>query len=283
MLLVIDAGNTNTSLGVFNGTELVAHWRLTTARSRTVDEYGVHARNLFELANLDFKAINAIAIASVVPPLNYTLKTMAETYFHLTPLFVDHTSDTGLTILYEPASDVGADRIVDAVAAIEKYGAPCIVVDFGTATTFNAINREAQYVGGVITPGIMISSDALFERTAKLPRVDIRRPQKIIGSSTITAMQSGLYHGFVGLVDGVLRKMIEEIGSAPRLAPQQGCPAGDPAVPRVIATGGLASLIATGSEFIELVDDTLTLEGLRLVYERTGSPKSRVQSPKSEN
>ena len=255
MLLVIDAGNTNTSLGVFNGTELVAHWRLTTARSRTVDEYGVHARNLFELANLDFKAINAIAIASVVPPLNYTLKTMAETYFHLTPVFVDHTT-TGLTILYEPASDVGADRIVDAVAAIEKYGPPCIVVDFGTATTFNAINREAQYVGGVITPGIMISSDALFERTAKLPRVDIRRPQKVIGSSTITAMQSGLYHGFVGLVDGVLRKMIEEIGSEPR-------------APRVIATGGLASLIATGSEFIELVDDTLTLEGLRLVYERT--------------
>jgi type III pantothenate kinase len=255
MLLVIDAGNTNTSLGVFNGTELVAHWRLTTARSRTVDEYGVHARNLFELANLDFKTINAIAIASVVPPLNYTLKTMAETYFHLTPLFVDHTTDTGLTILYEPASDVGADRIVDAVAAIEKYGAPCIVVDFGTATTFNAINQEGQYLGGVITPGIMISSDALFERTAKLPRVDIRRPQKTIGSSTITAMQSGLYHGFVGLVDGVLRKMIEEMGRSPR-------------APRTIATGGLASLIATGSEFIELVDDTLTLTGLRLVYER---------------
>ncbi len=269
MLLVIDAGNSNTSLGVFDAEELVAHWRLTTARSRTVDEYGVHARNLFELANLDFKAIDAIAIASVVPPLNYTLKIMAETYFHLTPLFVDHATDTGLTILYEPASDVGADRIVDAVAAIKKYGAPCIVVDFGTATTFNAINREGQYVGGVITPGIMISSDALFERTAKLPRVDIKRPHKVIGSSTIAAMQSGLYHGFVGLVDGVLRKMIEEIGRGPH-------------APRVIATGGLASLIATGSEFIELVDDTLTLEGLRLVYERTSSPKSKVQSPKSE-
>jgi type III pantothenate kinase len=266
MLLVIDAGNTNTSLGVFEGTTLVAHWRLTTARSRTVDEYGVHARNLFELAGLDFKAINAIAIASVVPPLNYTLKTMAETYFHLTPLFVDHTTDTGLQILYQPAADVGADRIVDAVAAIEKYGAPCIVVDFGTATTFNAINRDGQYLGGVITPGIMISSDALFARTAKLPRVDIRRPQKVIGSSTIAAMQSGLYHGFVGLVDGVLRKMIEELGHTPH-------------APRVIATGGLASLIATGSEFIELVDDTLTLTGLRLIYERTVSLKSNVQSP----
>ncbi len=276
MLLVIDAGNSNTSLCVFAGTELVAHWRLTTARSRTVDEYGVHARNLFELAGIDFKAIDAIAIASVVPPLNYTLKTMAETYFHLTPLFVDHTTDTGLTILYEPASDVGADRIVDAVAAVEKYGAPCIVVDFGTATTFNAINAKGEYVGGVITPGIMISSEALFERTAKLPRVDIRRPQKVIGSSTIAAMQSGLYHGFVGLVDGVLRKMIEEVSDS-------GSSSTSPHSPRVIATGGLASLIATGSEFIELVDDTLTLEGLRLVYERTVSPRSKVQSPKSES
>ncbi len=269
MLLVIDAGNTNTSLGVFNQTELVAHWRLTTARSRTVDEYGVHARNLFELAGLDFKTIDAIAISSVVPPLNYTLKTMAETYFHLTPLFVDHTTDTGLKILYEPAADVGADRIVDAVAAIHKYGAPCIVVDFGTATTFNAIDSQGAYVGGVITPGIMISSDALFERTAKLPRVDIRRPQKVIGTSTIGAMQSGLYHGFVGLVDGVLKKMMAELGEGTR----------------VVATGGLASLIATGSEFIEHVDTTLTLEGLRLIHERTNermSPRSKVQGPKSK-
>src|SRR5437867_6977954 len=189
MLLVIDIGNTNTSLGVFDDENLTANWRLTTARERTGDEWGVHTRNLFALAGLDFKSIDAIAIASVVPPLNFTLKQMSETYFHVTPLFIDHTIDTGVPILYDPLSDVGADRIVDAVAAIEKYGAPCIVVDFGTATTFNAINREAQYVGGVITPGIMISSDALFERTAKLPRVDIRRPQKIIGSSTIAAMQ----------------------------------------------------------------------------------------------
>lgn len=267
MLLVIDVGNSNTSLGVYDGAELIAHWRLTTNRARTVDEYGVHARNLFALAGLDFKAINAIAIASVVPPLNYTLKTMSETYFHLTPLFVDHTANTGVRILYEPPSDVGADRIVDAVAAIEKYGAPCIVVDFGTATTFNAVNSSGEYLGGVITPGIMISSDALFERTAKLPRVDIRRPQKVIGASTVAAMQSGLYHGYVGLVDGVLRKMLEELGGSAR----------------VIATGGLAPLIATGSEFIELVDDTLTLEGLRLVYERTASPKSKVQSPTSDN
>lgn len=253
MLLVIDVGNTNTSLGVYEESELIAHWRLATARNRTVDEYGLQARNLFELAGLDFKTITAIAIASVVPPLNYTLKQMAEVYFHLSPLFVGDTTEIGLKVLYEPPSDVGADRLVDAVAAIEKYGAPCIIVDFGTATTFNAINPEGEYLGGVITPGIMISADALFERTAKLPRVDIKRPTTVIGSSTIAAMQSGLYYGYVGLVDGVLRKMLAELGGSPR----------------VIATGGLAPLIATGSELIELVDDTLTLEGLRLVYERS--------------
>ena len=258
MLLVIDIGNTNTSLGMFNGETLAAHWRLTTARARTIDEWGVHARNLFALANLDFRSIAAVAIASVVPPLNFTLKRMAEVYFGLTPLFVDHTLDTGVPILYQPPSDVGADRIVDAVAAIHKYGAPCIVVDFGTATTCDAINFRGEYLGGVITPGITISSDALFERAAKLPRVEIKRPRKVIGSTTVEAMQSGLYYGYVGLVDGILRTMIDELD----------CSA------RVIATGGLAPLIATGSEFIETVDETLTLEGLRLVYERTKAVSS---------
>lgn len=252
MLLVIDVGNTNTSLGVFRDTELVAHWRLTTLRGRTVDEYGVHARNVFALADLDFKTITAITIASVVPPLNYTLKRMAEVYFHLTPLFVEHTLDTGLEILYEPPSDVGADRIADAVAARHKYGAPCIVVDFGTATNFEVIDQSGRYLGGVLVPGINISLEALFERAAKLPRVEIKRPAKAIGNSTVTAMQSGVYYGYVGLVDGILKRMCEELDSKPR----------------IIATGGLASLIATGSELIETVDDTLTLEGLRLIYER---------------
>ena len=252
MLLVVDIGNTNTSLGVFDGANLVANWRLTTARERTGDEWGVHTRNLFALAGLDFKSIDAIAIASVVPPLNFTLKRMAEVYFQATPLFVDHTIETGVPILYQPPSDVGADRIVDAVAAIHKYGAPCIVVDFGTATTFDAINAMGEYLGGVITPGITISSDALFERAAKLPRVEIKRPEKVIGSATVEAMQSGLYHGYIGLVDGILRRMLDELGGSPR----------------VIATGGLAPLIAKGSRYVEIVDETLTLEGLRLVYER---------------
>jgi type III pantothenate kinase len=254
MLLAVDIGNTNTSLGVFEGDTLAVHWRLTTARARTEDEWGVHVRNLFALAGLDFKAMDGIAIASVVPPLNFTLKQMAETYFHLTPLFIDAATDTGLTILYEPVSDVGADRIVDAVAAIHKYGAPCVIVDLGTATTFDSINSNGEYLGGVIAPGITISADALFQRAAKLPRVEIKRPPHVIGSTTVEAMQSGLYHGYVGLVDGILQKMMDELGGAPR----------------VIATGGLAPLIAKGSQFIEKVDETLTLEGLRLVYEKVG-------------
>lgn len=248
MLLVIDAGNTNVKLGVFRGTDLLAQWRLAVDPEKNAEEI----RRLFEQDKLDRKEIEGIAICSVVPALDQPLKRMAKDDFELTPLFVDHTTDTGLKILYDSPSALGADRIVDAAAGVAKYGAPCIVVDCGTATTFNAVNAAHEYLGGVIAPGIMISAEALFSRAAKLPRVEIKRPDKVIATSTTGAMQSGLYYGYAGLVDGVLSQMIAELGSQPR----------------VIATGGLAPLIASGSKFIEEVDRTLTLDGLRLIYER---------------
>jgi type III pantothenate kinase len=250
MLLVIDAGNTNITLGVFAGEHLIAQWRMVTARDKGGDEYAAELRNLVESAKVD---IDAVVIASVVPPLDQPLTRMVQDCFQLTPLFVNHTVDTGLKILYDSPADVGADRIVDAVAAVTKYGAPCIVVDFGTATTFNAVNGAREYLGGVIAPGIMISAEALFLRAAKLPQVEIKKPEKVIGSTTVGAMQSGIYHGYAGLVDGVLEKMFAEMNTKPH----------------VIATGGLAPLIAGASRFIEKVDSTLTLDGLRLVYERT--------------
>lgn len=247
MLLAIDAGNSNVKMAVFDGSELLANWRLTTDTALTSDDYGAEIRQRYAFKNLE-----AIVIASVIPALNPTLTRMAEDYFQLSPLFVDHTTRTGLKILYDSPSDLGADRIVDAVAAVAKYGAPCIVVDFGTATTFNAINANSEFLGGAIAPGLGTCSEALFSRTAKLPRVEFKRPERVIGSSTITAIQSGLYHGYASLVDGMLGRMMLEMGGAPR----------------VIATGGLAHAIAPASEYISAVDDTLTLEGLRLVYER---------------
>ena len=252
MLLVIDIGNTNTSLGIYENENLIAHWRLTTVRERTADEIGVLSRQMFDFGKVDYRKISAVIIASVVPPLNFAFQKMSENYFGRKAIFVDNTLDFGLKIKYNPPSDVGADRIVDAAAAIEKYGAPCIVVDFGTATTFDAINSESEYLGGVIAPGITISSDALFQRAAKLPRVEIRKPEKVIGSTTVGSIQSGLYYGYAGLVDGILRRMIEELGGQTK----------------VVATGGLAPLISPASEFIEIVDETLTLEGLRLIYQK---------------
>ncbi|MEW6729864.1 MAG: type III pantothenate kinase [Acidobacteriota bacterium] len=252
MLFVLDVGNTNTVLGVYQDETLVARWRLTTERERTVDEYGILCRNLFTIAQLDPTAIDAIAISSVVPPLNFTLYKMATTYFNTEPLFVEPSKNAGIKIHYDTPQDVGADRVVNAVAAYHKYGGPCIVVDFGTATTFDAISEQGDYLGGIITPGIAISSEALFLRAARLPRVQIRRPERVVGTSTVASIQSGLYHGYIGLVDGILTKMISELG------PQK----------TIVATGGLAPLIGKGSELISEIDDNLLLEGLRLIYER---------------
>ncbi|MBK7992631.1 MAG: type III pantothenate kinase [Blastocatellia bacterium] len=255
MLLVMDVGNTNTVLGVYAGDEIVARWRLTTERDRTIDEYGILCRNLFTLAKLDFTAIKAIAISSVVPTLNFTLYKMAITYFEIEPLFVEPEKNSGIKIHYDTPQAVGADRVVNAVAAFHKYGGPCIVVDFGTATTFDAISPAGDYLGGVITPGVQISSEALFLRASRLPRVQIRHPEKVVGTSTIMSIQSGLYFGYIGLVDGILTRMIDELG------PQK----------TVIATGGLAPLIGKGSAIIEIIDDDLLLEGLKLIYERNQS------------
>jgi type III pantothenate kinase len=259
MLLVVDIGNTNTSLGIYEDEVLSAHWRLTTVRDRTADEIGIMARQMFDIDNIDYKKISAIIVASVVPTLNFAFQKMSEKYFRHKAVFVDNTLDFGLPIKYEPPSDVGADRIVDAVAAIHRYGSPCIVVDFGTATTFDAINSKGEYLGGVITPGITISSDALFARAAKLPRVEIKRPENVIGKTTVGSIQSGLYYGYAGLVDGILRRMIEELGEKTQ----------------IIATGGLAPLISQASELIETVDDTLTLEGLRLIHQKLSAKSAR--------
>ena len=251
MLLVLDVGNTNTTLGVYDGQTLTHSWRLTSERQRTVDEYGIMCRTLLELAGLDFSAIDAIAISSVVPPLDFTLFKMAQVYFHIEPLFV-RAASAGIPVLYDDPNEVGADRIVNSVAALTKYGAPCIVVDFGTATTFDVISRAGEYLGGIICPGIQISADALFQRAARLRNTEIRRPEKLIGTNPTSSIQSGLYYGNIALVDGLLERMIEELGPDTR----------------VIATGGLAPLISRGSRLIETSDPDITLEGLRIIYDR---------------
>ena len=261
MLLAIDAGNTNITLGLFRAEALVAQWRLGTVRDKSSEDYGVEVENLFTTAGFNLQDVEGAVIASVVPPLNEALARMVEVKFKLTPLFVDHTN-AGIPVLYDDPSELGADRIVDAVAAVAKYGAPCVVVDFGTATTFNAINANAEFIGGAISQGLMTCADALFSRTAKLPRVRFERPEKLIATSTEDAIQSGLYHGYAGLVDGMLKQMLDAMD-------------GDP---RVIATGGLATLIAGASQYIDKVDETLTLDGLRLVHETS---KTKDQRPKT--
>lgn len=265
MLLVLDVGNTNTVLGVFAPAEaaeagtryerLIASWRVVTRKSQTVDEYGVLFRNLFAMEAIEADEVEGIIISSVVPPLDTTLRQVCREYFDLDPLFVEPGIKTGMPVQYENPAEVGADRIVNGVAAFAKYGGPCVVVDFGTATTFDAISRQGEYLGGVIAPGIGIAAEALFERTARLPRVDIRKPARVIGVNTVGSMQSGLYFGYLGLVDGILERLLLELGKGTK----------------VVATGGLARLMAEESEYISEVDDNLTLEGLRLVWERNAT------------
>lgn len=252
MLFVIDVGNTNMVLGVYEGKSLKHHWRISSDRAKTDDEYGMLIRNLFTDKGLEFSNIEGVIISSVVPPLMFPLEKMCQRYFQVKAMVIQPGLKTGLNIKAENPREVGADRIVNAVAAIHEYGTPLIVVDFGTATTFCYIDEKGGYHGGAIAPGINISTEALYSRAAKLPRIELEKPPGVIGRNTVHAMQSGIIYGFVGQVNEIVRRMKEECKR----------------VPKVVATGGIASLIGEESTEIDIVDTWLTLKGLRLIYEK---------------
>jgi type III pantothenate kinase len=252
MLLVIDVGNTNTVLGLYDGDELVHDWRIRTVVDHTVDEYGMLIYNLYKNSRIKPRAVKDIIISCVVPTMLNILEPLCEKYFNVKPLIVGPGIKTGMPILYDNPREVGADRIVNAVAAYDKYGGDIIIVDFGTATTFDYISKKGEYIGGCITPGIMIASEALFSKTAKLPRVELSRPKSVIGKDTISSMQAGILFGYASLVDGLIDRIKAEVNSNPK----------------VIATGGLATVIANETKSIDIVDEMLTLEGLRILYKR---------------
>ncbi len=256
MLLAIDIGNTNVVLGVFTGAHLARSWRLATARERTADELGLMVTDLLDRAQIRPEAIDGVVLASVVPPLTRPMIEMSRAYLGIEPLNLEPGVDTGMPVLYENPAEVGADRIVNGMAAVEKYGrerrVPLIVVDFGTATTFDAITADGEYLGGVICPGIGISADALFQRAARLPRIDVRKPPAVIGRTTVTSMQSGLFFGYVDMVEGLVRRLTAELGG------RAFC----------VATGGLAEIIAPETHVVDVVDRDLTLDGLRLLWDR---------------
>jgi len=252
MLLVVDVGNTNTVLGLFDGTELVHDWRIRTVVDHTVDEYGMLIYNLYKTSRISSRKIRDIIISCVVPPMLNILEPLCRKYFSLKPLIVGPGVKTGMPIFYDNPKEVGADRIVNAVAGYEKYKQDLIIVDFGTATTFDYVSTRGEYMGGCISPGIMISSEALFERAAKLPRVELSKPRSIVAKDTVSSMQAGIMYGYAGLVDGICDRMKAEVKSNPL----------------VVATGGLAKVVAPETKNINIVDDMLTLEGLRIIYLR---------------
>ncbi|HOJ76658.1 MAG TPA: type III pantothenate kinase [Bacillota bacterium] len=251
MLLVFDIGNTQIVTGLYQDQELIANWRIQTDRNKTADEYGILLKSFLIDQNLQATAVKAAIISSVVPPVTGTIEKMIQRYFGVETLLVGPEIRTDLNIKYENPREVGADRIVNAVAGIKLYGAPLIIVDFGTATTFCAIAENGDYLGGAIAPGLGIASEALFLRTAKLPRIELIKPKNAIGQNTVSSMQSGLYYGYIGLVEAMIKRFKSEMN----------------ANPRVIATGGIADLIAGDTELFDAINPYLTLEGLRIIYE----------------